>query len=297
MVNLSLVHHPGPEAGPAPDRAGAAAPSWDGEGKALNQNLWEIAEGQGPVAATTIHDGHELRDEVKKIMALPEPDRLREEDPHTGIWTTAASTQIIVRRSRFEVDLNRPRERAVYRSPDDAWGLQIWNQPLPEDLVARSLEEYDAFYAEAHRVFSEMERRFDRFVVLDLHSYNHRRAGANEPPEPSEANPEVNVGTGTLDRNRWSGLIERFVADLRSFDFLGRPLDVRENVRFRGGQFPRWIHETFPETACCLALEFKKFFMDEWTSEINPEEFEAIPRALHSTLPGMLEALEEVGRR
>jgi hypothetical protein len=163
--------------------------------------------------------------------------------------------------------------------------------------VARSLEEYDAFYAEAHRIFSEMERRFERFVVLDLHSYNHRRAGSDQPPEPAEANPEVNVGTGTLDRNRWSGLVERFIADLRGFDFLGRHLDVRENVRFRGGDFSRWLHETFPESACCLAIEFKKFFMDEWTGEISPEELEAIPQALHSTLPALLESLEEVGHR
>ena len=30
------------------------------------------------------------------------------------------------RRSRFEVDLNRPREEAVYRVPEDCWGLDVW---------------------------------------------------------------------------------------------------------------------------------------------------------------------------
>lgn len=258
----------------------------------MEQQPWEIAEGQGPIAATAIHDGHDLRDEVRRIMALGELDRLREEDPHTGIWTSVASTRIVVRRSRFEVDLNRPREQAVYRSPADAWGLSIWSQPPPDDLVARSLAEYDAFYTAAHRVFSEMERRFGRFVVLDLHSYNHRRAGANEPPEPAEGNPEVNLGTGSLDRSVWSGLVERFLADLRSFDFLGRHLDVRENVRFRGGRLSRWIHGSFPQSACCLAIEFKKFFMDEWTGEIDLEEFETISRALQATLPGLIESLE-----
>jgi hypothetical protein len=163
--------------------------------------------------------------------------------------------------------------------------------------VERSLSQYDAFYAEAHRVFSEMERRFGHFVVLDLHSYNHRRAGPDAAPDDPALNPEINVGTGTLDRGRWAQLIDRFIGDLTAFEFLGRHLDVRENVKFRGGQFPRWIHENFPESACCLAVEVKKIFMDEWSGKLFPEEFEAIPQGLQSTLPGLLESLEKVGRR
>lgn len=257
----------------------------------------EIAEGQGPLAATAIHHGHDLREEVRALMALSDADRLREEDPHTGIFTTVATTRLVARRSRFEVDLNRPRDRAVYRTPEDAWGLRVWKREPPADLVERSLSEYDAFYAEARRLFAEMERRFGHFVVLDLHSYNHRRNGPDAPPEDPAANPEINVGTGTLDRERWALLIDRFMGDLAAFDFLGRPLDVRENVRFRGGAFPRWIHETFPESACCLAVEVKKIFMDEWTGEVSAEEFEAIPQALQSALPGLLESLEKVGNR
>jgi N-formylglutamate deformylase len=264
---------------------------------ALTAKFAEIAEGQGPVAASAIHNGHELRDEVEEIMALSASERLREEDPHTGIWTSVAATQLIAHRSRFEVDLNRPRDNAVYRSPEDAWGLQVWKREPSAALLESSLAEYDAFYSEAHRIFSEMEKRFGHFVVLDLHSYNHRRQGPGEPLDDAASNPEVNVGTGTLDRNRWGLLIERFIGDLTAFEFLGRHLDVRENVKFRGGRFPRWIHETFPDSACCLAVEVKKFFMDEWTGKIAAEEFEAVPRALEATLPGLLESLEKVGGR
>jgi N-formylglutamate deformylase len=256
----------------------------------------EIAEGQEPLVATAIHNGHDLREEVAAIVALTGAERLREEDPNTGIWTTIVTTQLVVNRSRFEVDLNRPRDKAVYRSPEDAWGLQLWKREPPADLIERSLVEYDEFYTQAHRIFSEMERRFGHFVVLDLHSYNHRRRGAGEPPDAAAENPEINVGTGTLDRDRWAPLIERFIGDLTAFEFMGRHLDVRENVRFRGGNFPRWIHENFGKSACCLAIEVKKFFMDEWTGNLEPEEFETIPQALQSTLSGLLESLEEVGR-
>jgi len=267
----------------------------------VRNELWEIAEGQEPIAATAIHDGHALREEVEEIIALSDSDRLREEDPGTAIFSSVAATQIVARRSRFEVDLNRPREAAVYVVPEDAWGLEIWKREPPPELVARSHDEYDAFYAEAHRVFSEMQSRFGHFVVLDLHSYNHRRAGAKAAPDDPGLNPEINIGTGSLDRARWGLLLERFMGELSAFDLLGRciqhendHIDVRENVRFRGGHFSRWIHEHFPRGACCLAVEFKKFFMDEWTGEFHPEEFEAATQALAATLPGLHESLQKI---
>lgn len=260
----------------------------------MKTELWEIVEGQDAIAATAIHDGHGLRADVQKIVALPASDRLREEDPGTGILASIAATQIVARRSRFEVDLNRPREAAVYVFPEDAWGLEVWKSAPPAELVKESLEEYDTFYAEAHRIFSEMESRFGHFVVLDLHSYNHRRGGPGAAPDEPLANPEVNVGTGSLDRQRWGLLVDGFIGDLTAFGFLGRHLDVRENVKFKGGNFSRWVHASFPASACCLAVEFKKFFMDEWSGEFDSREFETISKALSSTLAGLHESLQKM---
>jgi hypothetical protein len=258
--------------------------------------IWELRRGHSPLVATAIHNGHAVREEVAELMALNEAERLQEEDPFTGQWTGIADTRIIGLRSRFEVDLNRPREKAVYLEPEDAWGLQIWQEKPPEDVVTRSLSQYDAFYAEIQRLFLELQRNFGRFVVFDLHTYNHRRQGPRGPAADPELNPEVNVGTGSLDRERWAPVVDRFIADLRAFDFLGRHLDVRENIKFRGGNFPRWTHENFPDSACVLAIEFKKFFMDEWTGKLDPaqRQFEAIPRALQSTIPGVLEELRKL---
>jgi len=262
----------------------------------MKADSWEIAEGPEPIAATAIHDGHALRKEVLELTGLAESARLREEDPFTGAWTSVAATRIVARKSRFEYDLNRPRDRAVYRSPEDAWGLSVWSRAPSDELVADSLGEYDAFYTEAHRIFSAMQRRFGRFVVLDLHSYNHRRAGADAPFDDPSANPEVNVGTGSLDRERWGPLVDCFMRDLTAFDFGGRQLDVRENVKFKGGHFSRWIHENFADSACCLAVEFKKFFMDEWTGVIDRREYEMIPKALGSAVAGLRESLQKVDR-
>ena len=94
-----------------------------------------------------------------------------------------------------------------------------------------------------------------------------------------------------MDRSRWASVVDRFLCDLGNFDFPGGLLDVRENIKFRGGHFGKWIHEHFPDSVCVLSIEFKKFFMEEWTGQADKSLVDAIQAALASTLPGMREEL------
>lgn len=261
----------------------------------MPDRIWEMEIGEGPLVATAIHDGHEVRPDVERLMAISETDRLREEDPYTAAWTTVAPTRIAGTRSRFEVDLNRARDGAVYRTPYDAWGLEVWKDRIPESAVARSLEEYDGFYSALRALYAGMADRYGRFVVFDLHTYNHRREGPSGSIADPALNPQINVGTGTLaDRSRWAPVIDRFISDLSAFDFPGGHLDVRENIKFRGGNHGAWTHATFPESACVLSVEVKKFFMDEWTSTLDATLHAAVERALASAVPGVLEELERL---
>lgn len=245
-----------------------------------------LHEGDGPVVATAIHDGHALRAEAAACMALDEATRLREEDPHTGRIAARVPTRLVVTRSRFEVDLNRARDAAVYACAADAWGLDVWRDDTsPSDVRAQSLALYDEFYATLERVLRDRERRYGKFVVLDVHSYNHCRDGVGCAADPAQ-NPEVNVGTGSVDRARWGHLVDRFNRDLAAHG-----LDVRENIKFQGGHMSRWVHQTFPTTGVALALEFKKTFMNEWTGEVDDARVDQLANALAATLPGLVEAL------
>lgn len=250
--------------------------------------------GRSPIVAAAVHHGHATRSSVKKALAIDERVQRLEEDPFTGEWAQVAKTQIIGMRSRFEVDFNRPREKAVYQTPEDAWGLNVWREPPAPQLIDASLREYDQFYAAVEELLHELVEEYGRVVVYDLHTYNHRRDGADAPPSDPRRNPEVNIGTGTMDRDAWAPVVDRFIHDLRAFDFHGRSLDVRENVRFRGGGFGRWVHAKFADQVCAIAVEFKKFFMNEWTGEADLAEVERIYDALASTLPGVAEELERL---
>ena len=241
---------------------------------------WTIRPGPGRIVATAIHDGHDLRPEVAEAVALDDAERLREEDPFTGQAVLDVPAHAIVHRSRFEFDLNRPADGAVYCTPDQCWGLELWKPGEPNDaLVQRSLDLHANYYRELGQMLDGVAEHHPRFVLLDIHSYNHRRDGPGGAPQLQEEAPDINIGTFSMPREHWAFLIDPLMEALRGFDFNGRTLDVRENVAFQGkGAQTAFVHERYPERGCAIAVEFKKFFMDEWTGEPDPAELAAMRR-------------------
>jgi hypothetical protein len=241
------------------------------------ERWWTVRQGPGPIVATAIHDGHDLRPEVAEAIALPDSERLREEDPFTGEAVLDVATHVIAHRSRFEFDLNRAPEDAVYSRPDQSWGLKVWHEPPGEDFIARSLAIHAEYYRMLGSLLDGVAMRHDRFVLIDVHSYNHRRDGPDAEPTPQEKAPDINIGTFSMPRDHWTFLIDPLIDALRDHDFNGRRLDVRENVAFEGkGAQTRFVHERFPLRACAIAFEFKKFYMDEWTGEPDREALAAM---------------------
>jgi len=261
--------------------------------KGTDQRWWTMQRGPGPIVATAIHDGHELRPEIAAAIKLSEEDRRREEDPFTGQAISGVPTHIIACRSRFEFDLNRGADGAVYETPDQCWGLDVWHDRPSEQMVKRSLSIHAAYYRMLGQLLDEISANHRRFVLLDVHSYNHRRDGPNSEATPQAQAPDIDIGTFSMPREQWAFLLDPLMESMRRFDFNGRHLDVRENVAFQGkGEQTRFVHERFPGTGCAIALEFKKFFMDEWTGQPDPAELDAMGRFIEfcaSTLRDILE--------
>ena len=236
---------------------------------------WDLVTGHGPVVATAIHDGHRMRPSLLSALAIDEAARRRDEDPLTGMLTSAGDARLRVRNSRFQVDLNRPREKALSTDPADTWGIRFWNGPLPQDEIALSLAEHDRFYAMFTALIEALLARWGCVLLLDIHSYNHRRDGADAEAADPAGNPDIELGVTTLDAARWGDTARRFADALRHKPVAGRLPDVRENVRYpTGGHFPEWVYATWGDRVCTISPEYKKIHMDEWTGQVDIDALE-----------------------
>jgi hypothetical protein len=253
---------------------------------------WSADRGDGPIVGTAIHNGHHLRSALEAKMALAPDERLREEDPFTEYVIRDLPNRIVFHRSRFEIDINRARDAAIYHRPEQAWGLKVWRQSLPVTDADRSLTIHDAYYAMLKSYLEGIRSHFGRFVLLDIHSYNHRRDGHDKPAMASEKAPDINIGTFSMNRHRWQHVLDPFIDHLKGFSFQGRPLEVGENVAFQGkGEQTRFVHEHFPDTGCAIAIEFKKFFMDEWTGAPDVEALEIMREMIRTSRPLLEQSL------
>lgn len=89
---------------------------------------FEIGWSALPLVTVALHAGHDVRPEVAARLAVDDAARRREEDPGTERAVEAGGMAVVVHRSRFEVDLNRPRDRAVYTGPERRSNVRVGGQ-------------------------------------------------------------------------------------------------------------------------------------------------------------------------
>ncbi len=237
-----------------------------------------------PIIATAIHNGHYIRPELRENLVISDSDRKREEDPYTNSIIRSFENRIVVNTSRFEIDVNRPRERAVYQIPEDCWGLEVWKRPLSQTDIDQSLTEYDNFYRRLDAVISETIASFGYAIVLDVHSYNHHRLGLGQPYDDIEKNPQIILGTTNMPP-AYLASIEKIQKKFQENIYEGEKLDCRINVKFPGGSMSRHLHKQFPGEVFSLSIEFKKTFMNEWTGDLYRDKLEELITAFHSITP------------
>lgn len=247
---------------------------------------WEISRNDGPVIATSVHSGNEVRPDLADRLALTREERFREEDPLTDVLAGVGDQTFRARTSRFEIDLNRPEHEAVYLEPSDAWGLDIWKEKPTDAMVRESLQARSEFYAMMKVWIEDSISRYGRIFLIDLHSFNHRRDGKNADPSPMDSNPDIDLGVTTADLDRFGSLADSFEAGLQGTAG-GRQLDIRRNVRFiDGGHWPEWVYAEYGSDVCTITVEDKKIFMDEWTGLADIQILEdlrlGLARATHA---------------
>lgn len=217
-----------------------------------------------------VHDGHQFRKELWERCIHSEYDRWYEEDPCTKQMVQSNPMVIAGLDSRFEYDLNRDPDTAIY---EDAWGKKLWHTPLPEDQKQKSLSKHENFYKVVHALVLKMEEKFGAAIVYDMHSYNWKRW--DRPV------PVVNLGTKNIDNDRFSAFAKAWRDTLATI-VLPQEIETTAGINdtFQGnGYFLKYITDHF-DNVLVLATEFSKIYCDEYEYIIFPEVVNAIEEQL-----------------
>ena len=110
-----------------------------------------------PYVCAAVHDGHQFRKDLWGNCLHTEFDRWYEEDPETKNMVATHSIVIAGCDSRFEYDLNRAPETAIYT---DAWGKQLWKNPLPKKMHEKSMQKHTNFYKVVHALIAKLEDEY-----------------------------------------------------------------------------------------------------------------------------------------
>lgn len=225
-------------------------------------------------ACGAVHDGHQFRSELWDYCLHTEYERWFEEDPATKEMVKSHPIVIAGMDSRFEYDLNRPPEGAIY---DDAWGKQLWKKPLPEAMKEKSLQKHQNFYKVVYALMRKLEALFDVCVVYDMHSYNWQRWDREVPT--------WNLGTSNIDSKRFGLEIELWRSMLEEMQLPnGIKSTSKINDTFYGnGYFLKYITQNFKNTLV-LATEIKKVYCDELNQIMYPEVVAAVEKSLQTDL-------------
>ena len=218
-----------------------------------------------PYVCAAVHDGGNFRVELLDNIIHTEYERWYEEDPKTLEFISSFPIVIAGRDSRFEYDLNRPPETAVY---EDAWGKPVWHKPLTKRERETSLSKHDNFYRVVEALITKIEKLFKACVVYDIHSYNYKRHDRDVPV--------FNVGTENIDNKKYGAVKKAFLQSLSEIELPNIVNTTAENDVFFGrGYFLKFITEKFDNTLV-LATEVKKIYCDEETGEYFSLIIEAV---------------------
>ncbi len=226
-----------------------------------------------PYVCGAVHDGHQFRKELWDKCLHSEYERWYEEDPKTKKMVQSHPIVIAGRDSRFEYDLNRTPENAIY---EDAWGKKLWKQPLTASEKEKSLEKHYNFYRVVNVLIKKLEQKFGHVVVYDMHSYNWRRWNREVPV--------FNLGTSNVAQ-KYNDDIELWRQTLEQIKLPnGIKTTAKINDVFKGnGYFLKYITQNFKNTLV-LATEVSKIYCNELEEIIFPEVVEAIEKQLQEKL-------------
>lgn len=226
-----------------------------------------------PYCCTAIHDGSQLRKELKKKIALTEYERWYEEDPHTADFIDSMPITIVGLDSRFEYDLNRTPETCIY---DQAWGKTVWKKSLSTAEKKLSQQKHRNYFKVLHALITKLENLFGGSILYDIHSYNFQRWDRDVPL--------FNVGTERINHQKFGLTVQNWLQELSTITLPDILNTTKENDVFYGRGYNLEYVTTRFENTLVLATEVKKVYCDELTGDTFPKVVKQLQRKMKQAI-------------
>ena len=222
-----------------------------------------------PYCCSAIHDGSNLRPDLKTKIEYDEYSRWYEEDPSTGDFIASMPITLTGHDSRFEYDLNRRPEECIL---EKAWGKNVWKKKLTPKDQQKSLQKHANYFKVTHALISKLEELFGGCIVYDVHSYNHERWDRKVPL--------FNIGVERLDMKRFGSVIEHWRSELETIKLENiENVSAVNDVFYGRGYNLEYISDNFKNTLV-LATEIKKVYCNELTGDDYPKIIKSLQQQL-----------------
>ena len=226
-----------------------------------------------PYCCTAIHDGSNLRSELKTKINHDEYNRWFEEDPFTGDFISSMPITLIGNDSRFEYDLNRNPDDCIF---DTAWGKKVWNKKLSPKERQTSIQKHHNYYKVTHALIQKLEALFGGCVVYDMHSYNFQRWDRKVPL--------FNIGVERIDMERFEDVVVHWREELGAIKLQDiENVSAINDVFYGRGYNLEYITKNFKNTLV-LATEIKKVYCNELTGDDFPKIIKALQQSLKKAI-------------
>ncbi|MBW2368046.1 MAG: N-formylglutamate amidohydrolase [Deltaproteobacteria bacterium] len=233
-----------------------------------------------PSLVTAIHAGNRIRDELQPLICLPDDQRHFEEDTATDAIIQDCPSTIYALDSRAEYDLNRPEDVAIPLTPEQFWGIPVYQHPPTERMNRVTMAKYHAFYEFITSYIQAVIVKFGACFVYDIHSYNVTR----QVEKGFDSPPLFNLGTALLDRDKWAAPIESWLDQLKRVQLPNLSTTVAENEVFKGrAEFCRRLSGWDPNILV-LPTEIAKVYMDERTGVLHPPAIAALKTGIAAAI-------------
>ena len=213
-----------------------------------------------PIVCVALHNGHNIRPELKKSFLLSNNEQLFEENPYTDELISSFPIQLMGNDSRFEYDLNRAKALSTHYKASSK--KTVWDKPFNAKQRAISHAKHRSFYNVLKALISVVEKRFTNAIIFDIHAFNYKNF--------THDLATFSIGSEQIDVERWGSVVSHFEKQLNRITLPNIEVRATKNEVFHGrGYLTTHINTHFDNTLV-LPTEVKKVFMNESSGDVYP---------------------------